>query len=119
MAVPPPKNNEDPLDREGVSTISSYTLKNFPLFKFILFCIDEHDLYDFILVKTMDWEGGLKEMEEYRLMGNPDVYGQAYKWSSTTPWEPLHLETPLAHDIKDCYSLACEYQQKGWEVVSD
>lgn len=119
MGIPAPKGDEDPISREGVSIISSYNLKNFPLFKAILFCIDENELYDFILVKTITWEGVMEEMEEYRLMGNPDVYGEAYRWVSGEEWKQLDIEAPIAHDIKDCYSLACTYQQRGWEVVSD
>lgn len=119
MSVPPPQNNEDPVDRGGVSVVSAYSLRKFPLFKFILFCVDDQEFYDFILVKTVSWEGELKKMEEYRLIGDPDVYGEAYEWTPDKGWERIEVEEPVAHDIKDCYSLACKYQHKDWKVVSD
>jgi hypothetical protein len=77
-------------------------------------------MYDYILVKYLDLEYKITRMEQYRLIGNPDMYGDIYVWEEEeSGWVFLEkVRPPKYHDIRDCYTIVCDLQNEGWTLVS-
>lgn len=105
--------------KEGVVSVVSYMLERHPEYIEISYCIDTEALYDYILLKIYDYIDGLVEMYEYRLIGNPDLFGTVTKWTPTTGWyEDEEQEYQRFYDIRDCYSIVCQYRDNGWKLLA-
>ena len=108
---------DEPDKRESVTTVLSYRMGKESLILDISFCVDAKEMYDFILLKTVDFIDGLQEMVEYRLIGS-DLFGTIVKWTQETGWESLPKpEVPIYYDIRDCYAIVCDYKSEGWKLA--
>lgn len=106
----------EPDKRENVITVIAYEMRKFPKNAVLKFCVDAEQKYDFILIKNFTADGSLRSMTQYCLMGNPEKYGKVYQWKNNEDWTMVSDGKPIYHDIRDIYSIVCQYQSNNWKV---
>jgi len=107
-------------ETEDIICPLEYFLMRYPEYVTISFCVNTKDLYDYILIKYLDTDHKPTRMEQYRLIGNPKMYGDYYAWEDEKEgWRLVErADNPKYHDIRDCYTLVCEFQNEGWKLIS-